>query len=269
MPAKQGKERSLLTRFLLAYEKGTWADAKLDWVDERLDGAVELVATRQSDGSTLAIEQTVIQPHPREKEDFARFDRAFTAHLGDPSLRLTDSFLYVDIPMDTLQRGEDWPAVAREVCDCIRGKKESIPEGWSELRCVTTTGRELVLQTRRIKDPGAKEYLTIIRRYGDFDLPTTVRTALETKLPKLAGTSAQRRLLMLERDQWHVDHSAIAEQLVAQRLDLPLLASVDEIWIAETHDNRHTVLFDPVLPGKGYAPVYTFNGDELHRSPGY
>jgi hypothetical protein len=99
MPAKPGKERSLLTRFLIAYEKGAWANAKHDWVDEHLDGAVELIATRPSDGVTIAIEHTVIQPHPREKEDFARFQRAFTGHDGDPSLRLSDSFLYVNVPL--------------------------------------------------------------------------------------------------------------------------------------------------------------------------
>lgn len=69
MPAPPGKERPLLTRFLRAYEAGSWANASLDWVDERLDSAVELVATRSSDGATLAIEHTVIQPHSREKAD--------------------------------------------------------------------------------------------------------------------------------------------------------------------------------------------------------
>jgi hypothetical protein len=172
-------------------------------------------------------------------------------------------------PLDALQRGEDWGSVAKNVYDCIRANKDAIPEGPSELRCLTNTGRELVLQTRRIGDPGAKSYLTIIRRCGDFDLPATVRTALKTKLPKLAQAPAQRRVLILERDQWHVDHAAIAEQIEAQRSDFPLLSAVDAIWIAETHDNGQTVLFDPVIRGRGYGPVYTFSGDHLHRFPGY
>lgn len=269
MPATPGKERSLLTRFMRAYERGAWADASCDWVDERLDGAVELVATRSSDGATLAIEHTVIQPHPREKADLARFQRVFTPCDSDPSLRLSDSFLYVNVPIDALQRGEDWNAVAREVCDCIRAKKDTLPEGWSELRCATSVGRELLLQARRVKDPSAKDYLTLIRRYGQFDVEETVRIALEKKLPKLAATNVQRRVLMLERDQWHLDHTAIGAAVEAHRPFFPQLASVDEIWIAETHDSRHIVLFDPLFPGRGYAPVYTFSGDTLHRSPGY
>ena len=57
MPAKPGKEQPLLKRFISVYEKLTWAEADCDWVDEREDGAVELIA-RRSDGATLAIEHT-------------------------------------------------------------------------------------------------------------------------------------------------------------------------------------------------------------------
>ena len=42
MPAKPGKEQSLLKRFISVYEGGTLAAANCDWVDEREDGAVEV-----------------------------------------------------------------------------------------------------------------------------------------------------------------------------------------------------------------------------------
>ena len=74
MPAKPGKEQLLLKRFISAYEEGTWAEADCDWVDEREDGAVELIAKRSKGSSiglstpilssTLAIEHTLIQPYP-------------------------------------------------------------------------------------------------------------------------------------------------------------------------------------------------------------
>ena len=100
MPSKPGKEHDLITRFLRAYEHGSWTDAELDWLDEHQDGAVELVAKRRSDGVTLAIEHTVIQPHPQEKEDFARFKRTFPADIRDPSLEIPHGFLYVDVPRE-------------------------------------------------------------------------------------------------------------------------------------------------------------------------
>ncbi|HKW00003.1 MAG TPA: hypothetical protein VJN96_09260 [Vicinamibacterales bacterium] len=269
MPSTPGKERSLLRRFLTAYDHGDWDDPNPDWVDERMDGAVEVVARRKSDGATLAIEHTIIQPRPQEKEDFARFSRAFDLDRRDPSLERPESYIYVDVPFGALQKGEDWSILAHDVCECIRRNKESIPEGWSQLPCATTVGKDITLRVRLVHDAGSKESRTLIRRYGSFDLASTVRTALSNKLPKLVATAASRRLLMFERDQWHVDHVSIATEIEEQRASFPQLSLVDEIWIAETHENQFYVLFEPLLPGRPYSPMYTFHGDVLHRAPGY
>lgn len=262
MPSKTGKEHYLIGRFVRAYERGSWADAELDWLDEHHDGAVDLLATRSDDGATLAIEHTVIQPHPQEKEDFAKFAQVFRTDVADPSLEIPHGFLYVDVPLGALQKGSDWAAVAESVLAAIRQHKDKLPDGRSELRCVAA-GREVVLQVRLVRDSSAGSGKTIIRRYGAFDLASTVRAALTTKVPKLARTPAAKRLLMLERDQWHVDHGALAREIEVCRPNFPAMDSVHEIWIAETHENRRIVLFDPILPGRSYAPVYTFVGDDL------
>ena len=233
MPAKPGKEQLLLERFISAYEKDTWSEAHCDWVDEHEDGAVELIA-RKSDGTTLAIEHTLIQPYPLEKEDFARFDRAFLHGDRDRSLEIPETVLYVNVPGGTLQRGEDWGIVAIAVNDCIRRSKETLPEGYSDLACPIVEGKTITLQIRRQRTPG-HDGRTLIRRYGPFDLSSTIRTALEKKLPKLIATKADKRIVMLERDQWHVDPTAIAAELEYLRGDFPQLGLVDEIWIAETH----------------------------------
>jgi hypothetical protein len=268
MPSKTGKEHYLIGRFVRAYERGSWADAEIDWPDEHHDGAVDLVATRSGDGATLAIEHTVVQPHPQEKEDFARFAQVFPTYVADPSLEIPHCFLYVDVPLGALPKGSDWTAIAKSVLSAIRQKKNGLPDGRSELRC-TTDGGEIVLQMHLVRDRSIRSGKTVIRRYGQFDMASTVKTALKRKVPKLAGTRAAKRLLMLERDQWHVDHAALAREIEVCRPDFPAMASVDEIWIAETHESRRIVLFDPVLPGRSYAPVYTFVGDELYRAPGY
>jgi hypothetical protein len=158
MPSKPGRERPLLKRFLTVYDQGDWNDPEADWVDERADGAVEVVAKRKRDGATLAIEHTIIQPHPKEKEDFAKFDRAFEPANRDPSLERPDSYIYVDVPIGVLQKGEDWSALVQDVCECIRAKKDSLPEGQSQQRCVTTAGREVVLQVRLVREPGTESY---------------------------------------------------------------------------------------------------------------
>jgi hypothetical protein len=260
VPAKPGKEQPLLNAFISVYENDKWAGADRDWVDEHEDGAVDVVA-RRSDEATLAIEHTLIQPYPHEREDFARFARAFLGGDRDRSLEIPETLLRVDVPAGTLRRGDDWAAVAEAVRDCIRRSLLTFPEGRSDLACPPVGGNG-TLQIYRQAIPG-HEGRTIFRRYGAFDIASTIRDALTRKLPKLAETQADRRILMLERDQWHLDHTAIAAGLESLRSECPLLASIDEIWIAETHDNRDIVLFALVRPDGKYESVYTFAGERL------
>jgi hypothetical protein len=45
MPVKSPpRERPLLLMFLAEYENGAWKSAAQDWVEERIDGAVEVMA---------------------------------------------------------------------------------------------------------------------------------------------------------------------------------------------------------------------------------
>jgi hypothetical protein len=75
MPTKPRPEDVFIEGFLSAYEDLSWADADRDWVDRRIDGGVEMLATRKSDGKTLAIEHTVAQPFVGEIEDYRVFFR--------------------------------------------------------------------------------------------------------------------------------------------------------------------------------------------------
>jgi hypothetical protein len=59
-----------------------------------------------------------------------------------------------------------------------------------------------------------------------------VEKALKTKIPKLIKTVADRRILLLERDQ--VDESEIYREIVRLAKNFPDLAKIDEIWFANT-----------------------------------
>jgi hypothetical protein len=69
-------ERPPLLMFLAEYENGAWISAAQDWVEERIDGAAEVVAER-ADGGKLAIEHTIVQPFVDEKKDSNIFMKAF------------------------------------------------------------------------------------------------------------------------------------------------------------------------------------------------
>ncbi|MBI3894297.1 MAG: hypothetical protein HY313_00050 [Acidobacteria bacterium] len=94
MPTKSRRENTFIERFLAAYANGSWADAKIDWLDMRTDGAVEALATRKSDGKTLAIEHTIIEPFVGDKKDVAFFDGVFRGIEEDVSLLVPGKWRY-------------------------------------------------------------------------------------------------------------------------------------------------------------------------------
>ena len=96
MPTTRSRENTFIDRFLSAYEDYSWANAEVDWLDERIDGAVEALATR-SDGTTLPTEHTIIEPFVREKEDFAFFRDAFLKIERDTSLLVPGRWIRVFI----------------------------------------------------------------------------------------------------------------------------------------------------------------------------
>ena len=98
MPVKSPpRERPLLLMFLAEYENGAWKSAAPDWVEERMDGAVEVVAER-ADGGKLAIEHTILQPFVDEKKDSNFFMKAFGRIEKNPDLTIRDRSLTVVIP---------------------------------------------------------------------------------------------------------------------------------------------------------------------------
>jgi hypothetical protein len=62
MPTSSRREDAIVEAFLSRYEDGSWADARLEWLDKIMDGAVEVRATRSSDGKRVAVEHTIIEP---------------------------------------------------------------------------------------------------------------------------------------------------------------------------------------------------------------
>ncbi len=99
MPVKtEPKERPIIRMLLSACEDGAWKDASLDWVEEKQDGAVEVIATRP-DGATLALEHTLIQPFVGEKFDSEVFMKAFGRIEKNPSLVISERALDVIIPV--------------------------------------------------------------------------------------------------------------------------------------------------------------------------
>ena len=239
MPTKSRREDTLITWFLSAYEENTWADCKIDWLDQRQDGAVETVATR-SDGRTLAIEHTLIESFTGERTDLERF-RPFLRIESDQSLNVPGQIIYVNVPSGVLDglKPTAQNRILSGVHDWLSATSCTLPSGESMQKCqIAASGSEpatdVDLQVDVTNDPGFEGRPPLIRRYGPVNVAETVEKALKAKLSKLVKTAANKRILMLERSQWSLSEKQIHDEIEMQRSSFPDLAKVDEVWIVET-----------------------------------
>lgn len=238
------REDPFIKLFLSAYEKGSWEAADLlkpDSID-RTTPAVDQVATRKSDGKTLAIEHTLIEPFVQEKQDYASFSKSdFWSIEKDQSLIVPGIWMRVFVPVGTLrnQPPSARAAIVQSVHDWLKANRLSLPEGNSQHSClINATPREITLTVRitplRRGDQAEPGALHVRRQQIDTNLGDVIEKALKKKLPKLVNTPADRHILLLERQHMNLLPESMLAEIESHRSLFPELAKVDEIWIVET-----------------------------------
>ena len=101
------------------------------------------------------------------------------------------------------------------------------------------------------------------------DLRNDVERALRKKLPKLVEAHADKRILLLERDQIHPAPEQVHAGLVKQRATFPDLAKIDEIWFVNTafYDANKSVDF-VLIDDQGRVITLIFRNGELIQEIG-
>lgn len=244
---KPMREDLFIELFLSAYENGSWADAqrtKPDAVD-RTNPAVDKVATRMSDGKTLAIEHTIIEPFLGDKEDFASFLRAgFLGIEKDESLLVPGRCIQVFVPVGTLRNRlpQSRDAIVESVRRWIRSNRLILPDGKSQ-RPLSITGfageppveLTLTLDVVPLQRGSAERGSLLVRRQEvGNSLGDVIEKALNAKLPKLVNTGADKRILLLERQHMNLSPKRMLGEIEKRRASFPDSAGVHEIWIVET-----------------------------------
>jgi hypothetical protein len=276
MPSKPRPEDVFIEAFLSAYEDLSWADADKDWVDRRVDGGVEMLATRRSDGKTLAIEHTLIQPFVGDIDDFKFFERAFLKIGDDKSLIVPDRWIQVFVPVHTLDpfpKAAARAVVVEAVREWIRANRVHVRDGKHQYACQVTgvpgvADFEITLTIKAQELPGHGE-LHVRRQQVGNDFPDVVRKALSTKLPKLTGQQADKRVLILERRHMNLVPKQILDEIRRQKSSFPQLTAVDEIWILEAifYQPGGHFLFELYGDNDEYLATLTFqNGIWASRS---
>lgn len=239
MPAKPGKyEQDLIKLFVSAYENFAWAGSEIIHLDEQEDGAIEALITR-SDGQTMAIEHTLIEPFVGDKRDYAMFEQAFLKIEDDKSLAVPNTGITVYVPVGILdgQKSARRNVIVGAIHSWIATNRLHLREGKHEYRCNVPAMPAATLYVERVKfglprpDPGS---ILVRRQQVKNDLDKVIEKALRKKLPKLVNTKADRHVLFLERDQFTFFPDLIFNEIERQRSSFPLLEQVDEIWHVET-----------------------------------
>lgn len=271
MPTAPTRDDDFIRLFLSAYEDGSWADAEFTKPDniERTKPAVDQRATRRSDGKTVAIEHTVIEPFVGDKSDLASFEAAFLRIETDKSLPVPGRGIQVFVPVGTLRNQHKkvaQDAVVQSVHGWIRSNRLALRDGASEHSCaitgipgepsfdITLNLKVTPLQHGRFAASGS---LLVRRQQVENNLDEVIEKALRKKLPKLVGTVADKRILLLERQHWNLSAKRMLEEIEKRRASFPDLAHVDEIWILET------IFYGTAFGGSNLRFEFYENGNEV------
>jgi hypothetical protein len=240
MPVAQSRrEDKFIDIFLSAYENGAWKDAHINRPEKTQDNAVEAIATRKSDGKTLAIEHTIIGPFVGEKGDLAQFWPAFEKLQEDESFLVPDRITRVFVPVGILdyQKVPTRLAIVDGIAGWLRVNIALLPEDWSKpalrIDIPGKTPLDIVLNVQVLPTPKFTLF-RLARQQVSMDLDKVVEKALRKKLPKLLQAGAHKRILMLERERMNLLPEQIIAEVEKLRPSFPVLQKVDEIWLAET-----------------------------------
>ena len=244
MPWGYSREYAIIKIFVSAYEDFAWRDSYIWWPDHLNDGAVDALVTR-SDGKTLAIRHPLIDPFKGDRGNLESFLKRFQQRIeDDPPLKQTDRivqvFVNIDAPPNALIKStsRSWDTIGEPVERWLQAHLDRLGEGAGNHDCridghgvATPLSMKLYIEIIPWKRP---DHESLIRRCGPIEVDEPVRKAMTETLPKLAGMSIDKRILLVERNHWPRAEEEVWQKIRHRETNVPLLGGNDEIWIAET-----------------------------------
>jgi hypothetical protein len=239
MPTTARPENHIIRLFVSAYEKGSWKDAALTFPDEVKDGGIDGFAER-TDGATLAIEHTVVEPFVGDIEDQTEMLPMFPSIEKDVTLLVPGAWIRLFVPVGTLhlQKPGVRQMIVKAVHDWLRANRLALPKGDSEPPCIVAgvpgkPDTEITLSLKIVDLPGDGKLHVRRQQVGD-SFGEVIEKMLAKKLPKLVKTPATKRVLLLERRHMNLLPKRMLDEIEKRRASFPDLAQVHEIWIVET-----------------------------------
>ncbi|MGA9055839.1 MAG: hypothetical protein WB763_04940 [Terriglobia bacterium] len=228
-------DKKMVTLFLHSYASQTMTlFIKILFPDEaeRKMPAVDAIAI-DSRETRVALEHTILQPFPEQKHKL----HGALAKVFEPIKEETipGRHILLEVAEDSIGTGQDWKKAGAAVRQWFNEAKASFVEGWSEhtipgLPCGT---RAYVL-CQNIKGYSGPTGVTYVHADMEKHFIQAVRESLASKLSKLVDAEADKRILLFQKEWPVYSHYRLGRVLESIESDFPLLAKVDEIWLADT-----------------------------------
>lgn len=231
------KDKQIVRLFLSGYAKKAGAAfPDIVYQDEvvRDRPAVDAIATDEF-GSRLAIEHTILQPFPRQKENLNRsLERVF-----GPLKRqaVPGRNICVTVPDYSIKQGQNWGRAAEALRGWFEGAKSSFPLGWSYHIVVVAELRLEIHMVGHCKAVGEQHSCVSVMYWHpqmEEQFADAVAQSVERKVGKLVRTRADRRILLFERECATYSYGRLEIVISSLVPRFPELERVDEIWLADS-----------------------------------
>jgi hypothetical protein len=245
------RDKHVIEHWLRLYNRLTGASYQVTaWPDSDSSRQnVDALCTDDS-GKMLALEHTLIEPFQSEKADAARFLKTLASLEDDPMLCQQGYTCIASQRIGAIPNGVRWADVPAAIRRELAAALPKLPEGCSTVSLsLGASSLEVSVQKTKTSHEKAGRFFTA-RLYPGAPGPELMRNALVRKLPKLAASSADRRILLLEKDSVA---GTVEDQydLVRNEDQIKTLRSgVDEIWGINTAglESENVMFTNPIDP---------------------
>jgi hypothetical protein len=243
-------DKDVVRFFLDGYAK--WSGvlfASVDYPDEHVRHlpAVDAVATDES-GRTIAIEHTILEPFPGQKESLnERLEKVF-----EPLKKrsVPGRNIMLTVPDDSVQRGQKWALVAGAIEGWFESVRATFPFGWSYHLIPIDSGVHIRAECVPMEGEHGVVSIMYSRPRMDNEFVDAVIRSVDRKVAKLVMANADRRILLLQRE-WAAYSIARLENIIGSLTPrFPDLSRVDQIWLADSwfHARYGFIRFEGVWP---------------------
>jgi hypothetical protein len=244
-------DKDVINHWLRLHNRLTGGTYQVDsWPDDDSSKKNVDALCSNAEHRTLAIEHTLIEPYAGHKEDTARFLRTLAVLENHPNLVQSGYMVIASQPVAAIPKGIKWSELPQKMIAELAPLLPGLPEGRQTVTVhCTDWNLDLQISKRRTAPTDTGKFFTS-RIYPGDPGPEIILAALEKKIPKLAAASADKKILLLEKD-------AIAGTVEAQFDLLPdeprvqaWLASINEVWTVNTAalESEGVIFTNQILP---------------------